>query len=191
MNNNCITIKRHIKSFIHNINPLTWLKHWNQHDTIYLRRPWLAWEIIVQLFRVRDNFFSGIALAQKAFKWTAELSSIFTESMSVIIEEMKERERSFQLSRPTCLVTDWSTIEIGFCLKQKHCACLTRDITCCKRGWKLYLVCSTCLCTCLCSAVNQILHQKMHRPHGISRPQAINWHPEWPFFGGEWQQTST
>ena len=37
MNNNCTTIPRHNKSFIHNINPVTWLKQWNYDDTLYLR----------------------------------------------------------------------------------------------------------------------------------------------------------
>ena len=53
---------------------------------------------------------------------------------------MKAGVRLLQLLRPTCLVTDRSTTGIGFCLIQKYCASTTRTPTCCKGGWKLYLV---------------------------------------------------
>ena len=74
------------------------------------------------------------------FKWTAELSSIFKESKDVIINEMKNGVRLFQPSRPTCLVTDWSTSGIGFCLLQKYCQCTLKTPICCNGGWKLCLI---------------------------------------------------
>ena len=74
------------------------------------------------------------------FEWTAELDSIFKESKDVIINEMKEGVRLFQPSRPTCLITDWSTSGMGFFLMQKYCACKMRSPLCCKSGWKLCLV---------------------------------------------------
>ena len=84
--------------------------------------------------------FRHLLKPKTPFKWTIEPSAIFKDSKSVIIEEMKEGVRLFHLSRPTCLVTEWSTTGIGFRLMQKYCAGHTRIPTCCKRGWKLCLV---------------------------------------------------
>ena len=74
------------------------------------------------------------------FEWTLQLSSIFKESKEVMIQEMKDGVRLFQPSRPTCLLTDWSTSGIGFCLMQKYCQCTSRTPICCRDGWKLCLV---------------------------------------------------
>ena len=56
----------HNKSFMHNINPLMWLKQWNYHDTKHLRALLACVRIIVLFFSVRDKFVSGIALGRKA-----------------------------------------------------------------------------------------------------------------------------
>merc|ERR1712237_165407 len=54
--------------------------------------------------------------------------------------EIKEGVRLFQASRPTCLISDWSTTDVGFLLMQKYCECPGRTPICCKSGWKLCLV---------------------------------------------------
>ena len=74
------------------------------------------------------------------FEWTIELDEIFEESKKVIIQEMREGVKLFQVRRPTCLITDWSTSGIGFLLMQKYCECSARTPVCCKNGWKLCLV---------------------------------------------------
>ena len=84
--------------------------------------------------------FRHLLKPKTPFRWTDELSSIFKESKAVIIQEMKDGVRLFQPSRPTCLVTDWSTSGIGFCLLQKYCSCKSRTPICCNGGWKLCLV---------------------------------------------------
>ena len=84
--------------------------------------------------------FRHLLKPKTPFAWTPELSALFKESKKVITEEMRDGVRLFQLSRPTCLVTDWSTSGIGFCLMQKYCNCPTRTPICCKEGWKLCLV---------------------------------------------------
>jgi len=53
---------------------------------------------------------------------------------------MEEGVRIFDKSRPTCLATDWSKDGIGFWLLQKHCACLSSELFCCRDGWKITLV---------------------------------------------------
>ena len=84
--------------------------------------------------------FRHLLKPKAQFKWTPELDSVFRESKEVITQEMKDGVRLFQPSRPTCLVTDWSTTGIGFCLLQKYCSCTTRTPICCEGGWKLCLV---------------------------------------------------
>ena len=84
--------------------------------------------------------FRHLLKPKTPFKWTSELRNIFQESKEVIISEMKDGVRSFQASRPTCVITDWSTSGIGFCLMQKYCTCPIRTPICCKEGWKLCLV---------------------------------------------------
>ena len=74
------------------------------------------------------------------FTWTEELDSIFQQSKDVIINQMKEGVRLFDMSRPTSLCTDWSVDGIGFVLKQKYCDCTPTIPTCCSNGWKLCLV---------------------------------------------------
>ena len=53
---------------------------------------------------------------------------------------MENGVRLFEPLRPTCLITDWSTSGIGFCLMQKYCKCETRTPVCCHEGWRLCLV---------------------------------------------------
>ena len=89
---------------------------------------------------LRMQSFRHLLKSKTPLKWTNELSTIFEESKSVFIKEMKEGVRLFQLLQPTCLMTDWSTIGIGFCLMQNCCTCPIRTPTCCKSGWKLCLV---------------------------------------------------
>ena len=64
--------------------------------------------------------FRHLLKPKSQFKWTDELDSLFQESKKVIIQEMKDGVRLFQPSRPTCLVTDWFTTGIGFCMLQKY-----------------------------------------------------------------------
>ena len=73
------------------------------------------------------------------FQWTEELDSLFKNSKQAIIAQIKNGVRLFQPSRPTCLITDWSTAGIGFLLMQKYCNCPKRTPLCCKEGWKLCL----------------------------------------------------
>ena len=84
--------------------------------------------------------FRHLLKPSSKFQWSDELSAIFEESKSVIIKEIQEGVRLFETSRPTCLITDWSTTGIGFFLMQKYCQCKSGAPLCCKAGWKLCLV---------------------------------------------------
>jgi len=74
------------------------------------------------------------------FAWDDEMDEIFQESKRVIIAEIEKGVRIFDLSKPTCLATDWSKTGIGFWLFQKHCSCSGTSLFCCHDGWQITLV---------------------------------------------------
>ena len=47
------------------------------------------------------------------FEWNDTMNSLFNESKSVILQEIKEGVEIFDKTRPTCLCTDWSKEGIG------------------------------------------------------------------------------
>jgi hypothetical protein len=74
------------------------------------------------------------------FFWDDEMNGIFQESKRVIIAEIEKGVRIFDISKPTCLATDWSKTGIGFWLFQKHCTCSGTNLLCCHEGWQITLV---------------------------------------------------
>ena len=44
---------------------------------------------------------------------------------------------SVNLTKPTCLLTDWSKTGLGYIMQQKHCSCSEIRPTCCASGWKV------------------------------------------------------
>ena len=73
------------------------------------------------------------------FVWTPELEDAFQASKEAIIDAIRRREESFDLSRPTCLRPDWSKRGIGYFLFQKHCKCPASLPDCCPGGWRITL----------------------------------------------------
>ena len=57
------------------------------------------------------------------FTWNDELDTIFEESKNHIIEAIREGVRIFDITKRTCLRTDWSKKGIGYFLAQQHCNC--------------------------------------------------------------------
>ena len=47
--------------------------------------------------------------------------------------------RIFDIEKPTCLRTDWSTRGVGYFLLQKHCSCDSQLPDCCEGGWQTTL----------------------------------------------------
>ena len=74
------------------------------------------------------------------FIWNNHLDDLFTESKSIIVQEISDGVEIYDKSKPTCLATDWCKDGLGFWLLQKHCTC--KDITplCGKSHWKVTLV---------------------------------------------------
>jgi hypothetical protein len=73
------------------------------------------------------------------FSWTDELDQAFNDSKNAIIEAIKDGVRIFDMSKPTCLRTDWSLNGIGYFLLQKHCECSSQCPDCCPDGWRIVL----------------------------------------------------
>ena len=73
------------------------------------------------------------------FEWNDDLDGIFDQSKHYIIEAICEGVQIFDITRPTCLRTDWSKSGIGYFLAQKHCSCKSRLHGCCEDGWKITL----------------------------------------------------
>ena len=81
--------------------------------------------------------FREMIKPNKNFYWDSELDRIFEESKKTIVDLVINGVQSFEISRPTCLQTDWSKDGIGYVLLQKHCQCTINSPICCKEGWKL------------------------------------------------------
>lgn len=81
--------------------------------------------------------FRSLLKPSSEFLWTKETQEAFENSKDVIIEQVKEGVRTFDVNRTTCLSTDWSKEGIGFVLLQKYCQCQNITPICRTTGWKL------------------------------------------------------
>ena len=73
----------------------------------------------------------------KQVYWDERLSNAFQKSKDHICEEIQKGLAYFDITRKTCLITDWSQQGIGFLLYQKKCQCAECDPVSCKEGWQL------------------------------------------------------
>ena len=70
------------------------------------------------------------------FCWNATLDELFNDSKSILISKLREGIKMFDVSKRTCLQTDWSKEGIGYLLLQQHCSCPSSSApTCCPDGW--------------------------------------------------------
>jgi len=73
------------------------------------------------------------------FEWNAELDGIFERSKLQIIDAIKKGVQIYDMTKRTCLRTDWSRSGIGYLLAQKHCHCKGGSYSCCPDGWRITL----------------------------------------------------
>ena len=73
------------------------------------------------------------------FEWNQELDAIFEETKLKIVEAIKDGVQIFDITKRTCLRTDWSKSGLGYLLAQKHCSCSGGAYGCCQDGWKITL----------------------------------------------------
>ena len=91
-----------------------------------------------QLREMMDPFRKFLSPKEK-FVWDDQLDALFEQSKAKIIEAIKEGVQIFDVTKRTCLRTDWSKQGIGYLLAQKHCNCEARSYGCCEDGWKIAL----------------------------------------------------
>jgi hypothetical protein len=72
-----------------------------------------------------------------SFDWTPELAQLFKTSKQKIVNAVVKGVKTFDMTRQTCLATDWSRTGMGFALLQRHCACTSATPLCCTGGWEL------------------------------------------------------
>ena len=72
-----------------------------------------------------------------SYQWTEELGKLFQESKKMVIEAVENGVKTLDMSRPTCLSTDWSRLGLGVGLMQKVCSCIDLHPLCCKEGWQI------------------------------------------------------
>ena len=82
--------------------------------------------------------FRALVKPNSLFQWNCELTELFEEAKSRILEQVEDGVRQFSINRPTCLQTDFCKDGIGYLLLQKFCKCsLEKAPLCCPHGWKL------------------------------------------------------
>ena len=68
------------------------------------------------------------------------MNAIFEYSRDCIIDAITEGVKIFNITRRTCLYTDWSEKGMGYFLSQQHCKCKSTEFGCCLNGWRITLV---------------------------------------------------
>jgi len=99
-----------------------------------------------QLRDMMEPFRKFLSPKEK-FAWNEQLDAIFKDSKSRIVEAIQEGVQIFDITKRTCLRTDWSRQGIGYFLAQKHCSCGSRSFGCCPDGWRITLAGSRFLTT--------------------------------------------
>ena len=70
--------------------------------------------------------------------WDERLDDLFSQVKEVIADKIESGVKTFDLSRPVALLTDWSKSGVGYVLTQKYCGCPGPTTPlCCSEGWKV------------------------------------------------------
>ena len=93
--------------------------------------------------QLRDTMapFKPFLSPKVKFAWTPELDAAFRASKDYIVQAIRKGVQIFDISKPTCLRTDWSEKKkgIGYFLLQQHCLCANSLPGCCPDGWQITL----------------------------------------------------
>ena len=82
--------------------------------------------------------FRELLKKNSKFTWSVTLQNLFDSSKEIIINKVIEGVQTFNLTRNTCLQTDWSKTGLGYLLLQQYCKCDSSTAPiCCAEGWKL------------------------------------------------------
>ena len=81
--------------------------------------------------------FRDLLKKDTPFYWDETLDRLFAETKTHIATEVDKGIMSFSLTKPTCLLTDWSKTGLDYFMLQKHCTCSDLRPSCCPSGWKV------------------------------------------------------
>ena len=81
--------------------------------------------------------FREIIKPNSKFYWDDSLEKIFQSSKETIVNLVIDGVQSYNVTKRTCIQSDWSKDGLGYVLLQKHCECTDDSPVCCKDGWKL------------------------------------------------------
>ena len=79
------------------------------------------------------------AAAGKSIYWDDNLTKLFQDSKTVIVEAIRDGIKCFKVGDTTCLMPDFCKTGIGFLLTQKRCRCEKINPYCCPGGWQVVL----------------------------------------------------
>ena len=104
-------------------------------------RSWFGLHQVAHYAQLRDLMapFKKFLSPKVKFEWNESLDQEFEESKRLIVEAIQDGVRIFDVSKKTCLRTDWSKKGIGYYLSQKHCDCASELPGCCEEGWLITL----------------------------------------------------
>ena len=82
--------------------------------------------------------FRCLLQKKQPFYWDSRLQERFEVSRREIVRLVSAGVKAYDMSKPTCLATDWSKEGLGFSLMQKHCKCSGPSNPNCGVGhWKI------------------------------------------------------
>ena len=90
--------------------------------------------------------FRNLLSKNAVYAWNDALKAAFETAKKEIVALVSKGVKTFDINRPTAIVTDWSKSGLGFALWQKHCSCDKVHPSCCQSGWHL-ITCGSRFCT--------------------------------------------
>ena len=74
----------------------------------------------------------------KKWVWTPTLHEEFRKAKEEIVRRVKNKVKTYDISKKTCVLNDWSKLGIRFLVTQKSCKCsLEKAPKCCPEGWQI------------------------------------------------------
>ena len=117
------------------------IKNFKKPTTIKQARAWFGLVAQISWTYSTSEFMQplrNLVKKNSKFLWDATLDKIFEDSKQKLVECSIEGIQTYDLTKPTCLQTDWSREGIGYLLLQQNCSCKVASApVCCKEGWKI------------------------------------------------------
>ena len=81
--------------------------------------------------------FRELLKPKQKFYWDEQLDMLFQDTKDKLIQEITNGVKTFDVSKPICIRSDWSKSGVGYVLLQKYCSCNEQlGHHCFPGGWK-------------------------------------------------------